>query len=224
MAFVVPCISIVVCYARIFYIVRKTAMRSHESGPSLSHASLQMHPHSRESRKEVSTNNNKSSSVDGTETQMLSLNSRRESDGGVRSKSSNRNNRLRAESDDQFDHSSSLSHSHSHMELKSSLKLCDLNAENEGMSVALKRTQELRALAATDRNLSNVSICKTVEFIDSNGKGDRDCTVRIEHDVDSAVEESTSSTDNNQVRTVKYEHSIISLKISRELPHLMNNP
>lgn len=30
MAFVVPCVAIVVCYARIFYIVRKTAMRSHE--------------------------------------------------------------------------------------------------------------------------------------------------------------------------------------------------
>lgn len=30
MAFVVPCLAIIVCYARIFYIVRKTAMRSHE--------------------------------------------------------------------------------------------------------------------------------------------------------------------------------------------------
>lgn len=29
-AFVVPCLAIIVCYARIFYIVRKTAMRSHE--------------------------------------------------------------------------------------------------------------------------------------------------------------------------------------------------
>ena len=30
MAFVVPCLSIIVCYARIFYIVRKTAMKTHE--------------------------------------------------------------------------------------------------------------------------------------------------------------------------------------------------
>ncbi|XP_055383439.1 G-protein coupled receptor moody [Condylostylus longicornis] len=30
MAFIVPCIFIIVCYARIFYIVRKTAMKSHD--------------------------------------------------------------------------------------------------------------------------------------------------------------------------------------------------
>ncbi|CAD7086622.1 unnamed protein product [Hermetia illucens] len=30
MAFMVPCLCIIICYARIFYIVRKTAMRTHE--------------------------------------------------------------------------------------------------------------------------------------------------------------------------------------------------
>lgn len=38
MAFVVPCVAIVVCYARIFHIVRKTAMRWHE--PALQQKSL----------------------------------------------------------------------------------------------------------------------------------------------------------------------------------------
>lgn len=33
-AFVVPCLSIVVCYARIFYIVRKTALKSRATVPS----------------------------------------------------------------------------------------------------------------------------------------------------------------------------------------------
>lgn len=38
MAFVVPCVAIVVCYARIFHIVRKTAMRWHE--PAMQQKSL----------------------------------------------------------------------------------------------------------------------------------------------------------------------------------------
>jgi hypothetical protein len=36
MAFALPCFCIIVCYARIFYIVRKTAMRTHELKPSAS--------------------------------------------------------------------------------------------------------------------------------------------------------------------------------------------
>lgn len=191
MAFVVPCVSIVVCYARIFYIVRKTAMRSHESGPSLSHASLQMHSNSRDDRKELSTNNNKSS-VDGTDTQLLSLHSRRDSDNPCRMKISNGNSRSHTDSD--YDHSYALSHSASHIELKSSMKCFGIDGNGKNLG--------LKPLSATDRNLSNVSISKTVEFIDSNGRGltgERDCTIRIEHDIDSAVEESTSSTDNNHV-------------------------
>lgn len=31
LAFVAPCLAIVICYARIFYIVRKTALKSHRS-------------------------------------------------------------------------------------------------------------------------------------------------------------------------------------------------
>lgn len=198
MAFVVPCVSIVVCYARIFYIVRKTAMRSHEPGPSLSHASLQMHSNSRDDRKELSTNNNKSS-VDGTETQLLSMQSRRESDHVSRMKISNGNSRSHTDSDDHYEHSYALSHSTSHVELKSSMKCCGVDGNG--------KSHGLKPLAANDRNLSNVSISKTVEFIDGNGRGltgERDCTIRIEHDVDSAVEESTSSTDNNQVWSFRF--------------------
>ena len=40
MAFLVPCFCIIICYARIFYIVRKTAMRTHE--PILTTASVRM--------------------------------------------------------------------------------------------------------------------------------------------------------------------------------------
>lgn len=201
MAFVVPCISIVVCYARIFYIVRKTAMRTHETGKSMSHASLQMHSSShsssRETRKELSTNNNKSS-LDGTETQLVSLQSRRESDGvAQRTKVSNGNGRSHTDTDDHIERLTSLSHSNSHVELKSSMKHIDVCGERNG-----RRANDLRPLAAADRNLSSVSISKTVEFIDCNGRGlteERECAIRIDHDCDSAVEESTSSIDNNQV-------------------------
>lgn len=201
MAFVVPCISIVVCYARIFYIVRKTAMRTHESGTSMSHVSLQMHSSShsssRETRKELSTNNNKSS-LDGTETQLVSLQSRRESDSAAqRSKVSNGNGCSQTDGDNHLGCMIALSHSSSHVELKSSMKFIDTYGDR-----LEKRPNDLRPLAAGDRNLSSVSISKTVEFIDCNGRGlvvDRDCAVRIEHECDSAVEESNSSSDNNQV-------------------------
>lgn len=177
-------------------------MRTHEpSGKSVSHASLQMHSNSRDNQKELSTNNNKSS-IDGTETQLVSLNSRRESDGVSRIKMSNGDSRSHTVIDDHFDRLSSLSHSQSHVELKSSLKYFDANGDRDGLG-SRKNNNELKPLTVNDRNLSNVSISKTVEFIDSNGRGltgERDCTIRIEHEVDSAVDESTSSTENNQVK------------------------
>ncbi|KAL5275890.1 hypothetical protein ACFFRR_001615 [Megaselia abdita] len=41
MAFLVPCLCIVICYARIFYIVRKTALKSHQE-PSMTNSSLRL--------------------------------------------------------------------------------------------------------------------------------------------------------------------------------------
>lgn len=141
--------------------------------------------------------------MDGTETQLVSLNSRRESDGVSRAKMSNGDSRNHTINDDHFERLSTLSHSQSHVELKSSLKYFDANGgDRDGGGANRKQANELRPLTVADRNLSSVSISKTVEFIDSNGRGltgERDCTIRIEHEVDSAVEESTSSTDNNQV-------------------------
>lgn len=41
MAFLVPCLCIVICYARIFYIVRKTALKSHQD-PAMTNSSLRL--------------------------------------------------------------------------------------------------------------------------------------------------------------------------------------
>lgn len=41
MAFLVPCLCIIICYARIFYIVRKTALKSHQE-PLMTNSSLRL--------------------------------------------------------------------------------------------------------------------------------------------------------------------------------------
>lgn len=71
MAFVVPCISIVVCYARIFYIVRKTALRSHDTGSMLGNSiHSNRTQNNNHGKKPYATNNNKNVS-DGTDVQLL---------------------------------------------------------------------------------------------------------------------------------------------------------
>lgn len=209
MAFVVPCISIVVCYARIFYIVRKTAMRSHESAGNLNTSNsmhIQVSNSSNNQQKKIfSTNNNKNAS-DGIDIQLLP-----KSEDGINGASNlercgdkNKNGKSLLDSDI----SSSLSHSQSHGDIKSSLKFIDTSVESDfppTLSV-LRKLSDDKKLTKADRNLSNVSICRTVEFIDSNGERhnynscDPDYMVKIVQDADSAVEESTSSADNNQVR------------------------
>jgi hypothetical protein len=61
MAFALPCLSIIVCYARIFYIVRKTAMRTHELKPTASvkmtHNSTTIVPKKEQNNHSTSTGN-----------------------------------------------------------------------------------------------------------------------------------------------------------------------
>lgn len=103
-----------------------------------------------------------------------------------------------------------LSHSQSHGDIKSALKFIDsTGGENDYPPTlsALRKNQcndEPHKLSVSDRNLSNVSISRTVEFIEANGERhnscDRNYIVKTGNDpIDSAVEESTSSTENNQV-------------------------
>lgn len=208
MAFVVPCISIVVCYARIFYIVRKTAMRSHESTGTLGNTSMHIltatNGNSEATTKKINVSNNNRKPSDGTDVQLLP----KESNGSITPSANGRrcgngNGRSLLDSDI----SSSVSHSHSHSDLKSSLKFIDTSVESDfppTLSALRKHTLDEKKLSGADRISSSVSICRTVEFIDGRTSLDRDCSVKtMAHDNDSAIEESTSSADNNQVNSLQ---------------------
>lgn len=104
-----------------------------------------------------------------------------------------------------------LSHSQSHGDIKSALKYIDTGVENDYPPTlsALRNnlTNEEHKLTVSDRNLSNVSISRTVEFIEANGERHNSCDQNymeksLNDAVDSAVEESTSSTENNQVSSI----------------------
>lgn len=216
MAFVVPCISIVVCYARIFYIVRKTAMRSHESTGTLGNTSMHIltatNGNSESTTKKINVSNNNRKPSDCTDVQLLP----KVSNGSITPNANGRrcgNGKSLLDSDI----SSTVSHSHSHSDLKSSLKFIDTSVESDfppTLSALRKHTLDEKKLSGADRISSNVSICRTVEFIDGNGDRrtslDRDCSVKtMAHDNDSAIEESTSSADNNQVNNNKNLHHIV---------------
>lgn len=88
------------------------------------------------------------------------------------------------------------------------LKFIDSSVDSDlppSLSALKQITPETKLLSASDRNLSTVSITKSVEFRDdlrsrNNSMSDGVTTGnRKQHEVDSAVEESTSSSENNQV-------------------------
>lgn len=101
-----------------------------------------------------------------------------------------------------------LTHSQSHGDIKSAMKFIDATIGSDYPPSTLRTSQgnEENKLTANDRNLSNVSISRTVEFIEANGERhnscDRDFIVKMTQDnnVDSAIEESISSMENNHVR------------------------
>lgn len=223
MAFVVPCISIVVCYARIFYIVRKTALRSHDTGSTVGNA---MHCQSgraqnnNQCKKLYATNNNKNVS-DGTDVQLLpksedvSGESGRIIDRTELTVNGERNEKKRFDGKNLLDSDNSsalLTHSQSHGDIKSAMKFIDATIGNDYPPTlsALRKNHgnEEHKLTANDRNLSNVSISRTVEFIEANGERhnscDRDFMVKnmTQDNGDSAIEESISSMENNQVRHI----------------------
>lgn len=233
MAFVVPCISIFVCYARIFYIVRKTTLRSHDTGSALGnsmHSQSGRAQNNNQCKKLYATNNNKNVS-DGTDVQLLPKSEDFSGESGRIERSeltaSERNDEKKhfgtknlLESDNT---SALLSHSQSHGDIKSAMKFIDstIGGDYPPTLSALRKSQgnEEHKLTANDRNLSNVSISRTVEFIEANGERhnscDREYMVKITQDaVDSAVEESTSSAENNQV-SCTFIHFLTTLKLFR---------
>lgn len=209
MAFVVPCVSIVVCYARIFYIVRKTALRSHDTSSMLGN-SMHCQANNKNMNKKLYTTNNNRNVSDGTDVQLLPKSDDISGD-SARNELPIETQKTAILLDGQHhgDNTSMiLSHSQSHGDIKSALKYIDTGVENDYPPTlsALRKcnNDEPNKLTVSDRNLSNVSISRTVEFIEANGERhnscDRNYIVKSTNDaVDSAVEESTSSTENNQV-------------------------
>lgn len=181
-------------------------MRSHDSAGALG-TNTSMHiqatnGNSQQTTKKLYVSNNNRKPSDGTDVQLLP----KESNGSITPNANGRrcgNGKSLLDSDI----SSTVSHSHSHNDLKSSLKFIDTSVESDfppTLSALRKHTLDEKKLSGADRISSNVSICRTVEFIDGNGDRrtsfDRDCSVKTTgHENDSAIEESTSSADNNQV-------------------------
>lgn len=220
MAFVIPCVSIIVCYARIFYIVRKTALRSHDiSGSTLGnsmHCQTGRTQNNNQCKKLYAANNMKNVS-DGTDVHLLpksedvSGESGRNERGEHNATESNGKKHYMGKNFLDCDNNSSalLTHSQSHGDIKSAMKFIDATIGNDYPSATLRKShgnEVVNKLTANDRNLSNVSISRTVEFIEANGERhnscDRDFIVKMTQDnnVDSAIEESISSIENNQVR------------------------
>lgn len=254
MAFVVPCVAIVVCYARIFYIVRKTAMRSHEPPMLTTTGSMYIHPATKNAA--VTTKNNNIAATkampvrqDDADKQLIDHNTHRKlsSDNAAAAAdaadipltTSARRNRT-IEPEGNSGNSSSMSyniHPRPMSGPKIFLKFIDSSVDSD-LPPSLSRLRmnsasnnELKPLAAGDRNMSSVSISKNVEFredvdgddnfvdddpstADGGGEDSRNGSCEREmrscrkkrrrndrgHEVDSAVEESTSSSENNQVR------------------------
>lgn len=249
MAFVVPCLSIVVCYARIFYIVRKTAMRSHEPSTPMTTTGGSLHIHQKtmstkplptqQSHQQQNKNNNKT--ADDSEKHLLQH----------QTTNTKIDNKQQFEIDTNSENSSSISyniHPHPMRGPKIFLKFIDSSIDSDlppslsGLrinSCSGGGGADMKLLSAKDRNLSSVSISKNVEFFDdtrcteegSDAEAEeddddvssmRDSSTRnggngerrelrssmkkkrkrndpATHEVDSAVEESTSSSENNQV-------------------------
>lgn len=167
------------------------------------------------SKKIYATNNNKSLS-DGTDVQLLSKSDEAsgesggqherltacETDDTMKSKHLNAKNFLHCDNN----MSTLLSHSQSHDNLKvtTPLKCIDTNIANEFPLTQHHHDKIERKLNISNRNLSNVSISRTVEYIETNGERHNTCNHQYvvettQNTVDSAIEETLSSTENRKV-------------------------
>lgn len=206
-----------VCYARIFYIVRKTALRSHDAAGSTLGNSMHFQSSARTQNNNQCKKFNKNVS-DGTDVQLLPKSEDVSGESGARIERSSvltvnndANDKKHFIGTNLLASNNLLTHSQSHGDIKSAMKFIDATIANDyppTLSAAAVAAVTEHKLTATDRNLSNVSISRTVEFIEANGERhnscDRDFIVKITQDnVDSAIEESVSSTENNQVSFIE---------------------
>lgn len=204
MAFVVPCISIIVCYARIFYIVRKTAMRTHENAIVVPTGSIRIQE-SAQQQKSNNRTNKANQFIDEANKQLLEIktNDNRDlsvSDDHSKNYDESRRNRVDANSET----SSSNFYPHGTCGSKILLKYIDSSLDSDLppslTGLRLNRDEEIKS----DHS-------KGVEFVENNShqmNGSCDTELKRNHlntkqtmsqEADSAMDESISSVDNNQV-------------------------
>lgn len=229
MAFVVPCLAIIVCYARIFYIVRKTAMRSHEpmlqqkfnttsmitSVPTITNCLLPKNNNVVVAHR-LSKDNVNRSPVDRPSIQI----SRTYDNDGVSGSSEHSTSTATCQTQPtQFEPKVFLKFIDSSVDSESPPNFNELEEKNPVDRIP-------QNVKTGQRKLSSVSMGKNVEFRDDVNGGltdegvvDGELSVslnlsqyssalsrssigkkRHRKDADSAVEESTSSSENNQVR------------------------
>lgn len=70
-AFALPCLAIVLCYARIFYIVRKTAMKTHDNNPKVNGSMRLSHGTIKAAKEIVNNNNNQKSKLGNGPTEKI---------------------------------------------------------------------------------------------------------------------------------------------------------
>lgn len=205
MAFGVPCISIIVCYARIFYIVRKTAMRTHENAHIIPAGSIRIQEQTQPQRSNNRLNK-PSPFTDDANKQLLEIKSNDNRDLSVsdgHSYDENQRNR-RNKLDTNSETSSSNFYPHGTCGSKILLKYIDSSLDSDLppslTGLRLNRDDEIKS----DHS-------KGVEFVDNDSNhmnGSCDTELKRNHlnikqtvtqEVDSAMDESISSVDNNQV-------------------------
>lgn len=210
MAFVVPCVSIIVCYARIFYIVRKTAMRTHENAHIIPSGSIRIQEQAQQQQKSNHILNRANQFTDEADKQLLdnkTNENRLLSDENNKNYDENQRNR-KNKIDTNSETSSSIFYPHSTCGSKILLKYIDSSLDSD-LPPSLTG---LRLNKDEENKIDHNSMNKGVEFVESdsnqkNGSCDTELkryqlsrqTASQWQEADSAMDESISSVDNNQV-------------------------
>ncbi|XP_037029337.1 G-protein coupled receptor moody isoform X2 [Bradysia coprophila] len=224
MAFVVPCVSIIVCYARIFYIVRKTAMRTHENAHVIPAGSIRI----QEPAQQQKSNNRQNKTnlfTDEANKQLLDVKTNENRDLSVSDDHSNNydenHSKRRNKLDTNSETSSSNFYPHGTCGSKILLKYIDSSMDSD-LPPSLTGLRLNR-----DEEIKNDHI-KGVEFVENDinqMNGNCDTELKRNHlnakqamsqEADSAMEESISSVDNNQVEPSS--SSGIDLPLDEESP------
>lgn len=177
-------------------------MRSHEPNTV---ANSSIHIHQPIKGQAAATRNNNKLAADDEANRQLLKNTDDHRKGAIDRYDTNVHSKSQShEVDGNSENSSSVSYTPGICAPKILLKFIDSSVDSDLPPSLSGLKHESKLLSASDRNLSTVSITKSVEFKEnpvSSSRHNLTTTINGKHEVDSAVEESTSSSENNQVCT-----------------------